>query len=285
MRLVIDSNQVDHIANAAVSHEPRPTLVIAPLIWAEIVNGSRDRLDSRLRALRKFDLLFGRDYEDVCTHLRCLNEGQIQGFVPIFPADSREHEILLNAFHSPRREHFERADKLRQDASRDRQDLVSWVQQRKKANRDARSRGEALDIHKSISIEQADSQFISGKNAVLRRCLVAQITEDGTRAIQAASLESLYEAILANPTIRRFLRMKITFDLAYLDQWSSDILNSIGDLQANRNDWPDMQLALFSRDGDTILTNDTRLQTALQHCDPLGKVAISTWADYVQSLL
>jgi len=284
MRLVIDANQVADIVNAGSPRKSRPTLVIAPLIWAEIVNGSRHHLDSRLKALGEYDLLFGMDYAHMCVQLCCLNEHEIREFVPVFAPHTRAHKALLRAFHSPRKEHFQRADELRQNASRERQRLLCWVRQRRKENSDARSRGDALEIEEFATIEEADLRFISGKNARLRTALVAQVTQNNSREIRAASPESLYEAMPANPSIRRFLRLKITFDLAYLDQWGSDTLNAIGDLQAERNDLPDILLALFAREGDTILTNDRRLQTALRHCDPVGKVGVSTWVSHFQRL-
>ncbi len=54
-------------------------------------------------------------------------------------------------------------------------------------------------------------------------------------------------------------------------------MNSLGDLRANRNDVPDIMLALYAADGDTIVTNDKRLQAAFRFCDPLEKVRVSTW--------
>ncbi len=284
MRLVIDTNQVNDIVNGGFPHDSRPTLVIAPLIWAEIIKGSRPYLNSRVQALGKYDLLFGMDCAYMYARLCCLNEDQVREFIPIFPEDNNEHKGQRNGFLSPRPEHFQRAKELREMVSRERKILFARIRECEKENKDAESRGEQLTIEKFSSIEEADTRFISGKNAPLRTSLVANITEDNTHGIQAASRESLYDAILANPSLRRWLRLKITFDLAYLDAWSCQALNDIADLQANRNDVPDMLLALFARDGDAILTNDKRLQTAFRHCDPLGKVGISTWVSHFQNL-
>lgn len=61
-------------------------------------------------------------------------------------------------------------------------------------------------------------------------------------------------------------------------------MNNLGTFQANRSDIPDIMLALYAADGDTILTNDKRLQAAFRFCDPLEKVRLSTWGAERQSV-
>ncbi len=161
--------------------------------------------------------------------------------------------------------------------------MLSWFAQRKKENRDAMSRGEHVNLAEFSNIGDAESHFITREKAVCRKTLLAEITKDnGT--IRASSANSLYDAILANPSLRRFLRLDLTFAIAYIGSWSTKTMNNLGDLQANRSDIPDIMLALYAADGDTILTNDKRLQAAFRFCDPLEKVRLSTWGAERQSV-
>ena len=130
------------------------------------------------------------------------------------------------------------------------------------------------------TIEEADSHFISGDKAVRRRTLLDEITE-GSSTIRVSSRKSLFDAILANSSLRRFLRLELTYGLAYGDCWNSTEMNNIGDLQAGRNDVTDIMLALYARDGDTIVTNDQRFRRAFRFIDPDEKVCLATWSDCV----
>ena len=140
------------------------------------------------------------------------------------------------------------------------------------------SRGEHVEVAQFSSIEEVDSHFFYGDKEVRRRTLplIGEIVA-GDKEVRALSADSLCDAVLANPSLNRFLRLHITFSLAYIDAWSTESMNSLGDLRANRNDVPDTMLALYAADGDTILTNDKRLRTAFRFCDPHEKVRLSTW--------
>ena len=276
MRFVIDTNQVHDIVRSGPPHTFCPTLVIAPLIWSEFI--SQQRLTSCLPALALYDLAFGMGYPHILDALRCLNEDQIRHFVPVYPADSEPHIILRQVFCSPGPRHFRYAKELAHDANQDRKRWLSWFEQRKKENRDATLRGENIELAEFSNIEEADSHFFYGDKGVRRRTLplIGEITA-GDKEVRALSADSLCDAVLANPSLKRFLRLHITFSLAYIDSWSTETMNNLGDLQANRNDVPDIMLALYAADGDTILTNDKRLQAAFRFCDPLEKVRVSTW--------
>jgi hypothetical protein len=165
---------------------------------------------------------------------------------------------------------------LAHDVADDRKRWLSWFEQKKKENKNATSRGEQIELAEFSNIEEADLHFLTRDRAVCRRALLAEITE-GNASFRASSANSLFDAILANPCLHRFLRLHITFALAYIDSWSTRSMNSLGDLRAKRNDVPDIMLALYAADGDTILTNDRRLRTAFRFCDPLEKVRLSTW--------
>ena len=70
MRFVIDANQVNDIVRSGSPHNFRSTLVITPLICAEIINGSPHYLASRLSTLALYDLVFGMDWSDILAALR-----------------------------------------------------------------------------------------------------------------------------------------------------------------------------------------------------------------------
>ena len=274
MRFVIDSNQIEDIARSGAPRPSCPRLVIAPMVWSEFI--LQQRLASCLAALALYDVVFGMGYPHILDALRCLDEDGIREFVPIYPVGSEPHNILRGVFCSPTPKHFQYAKELARDAAQHRRQSLSWFEQQKKENRAAKSRGERIEMAEFSNIEEADSYFISGDTAVWRRALLAQITE-GSVSIRASSANSLYEAVLGNPSLRRFLQMDITFALAYTDCWSTRSINSLGDLQAKRDDVSDIMLALYAADGDTIITNDKRLKAALKFCDPLEKVRVSTW--------
>lgn len=251
------------------------------MVCAEIINGSPHHLAPRLRALARYDLIFGMDWSGVLGALRSLSEDDVRTFVPTLPASSEPHKILLHSFRSPEPQRLWRATDIKRDAASDRRRSIFWLSQRKKENKDAKSRGEATRIAVFSNIEEAESHFISGDKAVRRRTLLDEIT-DGNATIRALSRNSLFDAILANASLRRFLRLELTYLLAYCDCWDSADMNNIGDLQAGRNDVPDMMLALYARDGDTILTNDRYFRKAFRFIDRDEKVRLATWNECVQ---
>jgi hypothetical protein len=274
MRFVVDTNQIESIAKSEISQQSRLILIISPWIWHEFI--LQQRLMHCLTALAQYNLAFGMHYSHIIDRLCCLNENEIREFEPIYPVDSEPHFILRGVFNSPSPEHFQYAKKLYHDAQDDKKKWLSWLEERKKEYRDAISRGENIKAAEFSSIEEVDSYFISGENAKWRQMLIRDIT-DRYKNIRASSVNSLYNAVLENPCMHRFFRLHVTFVVAYADSWSTKIKNSIGDLQANRNDAPDLMLGLYAADGDTILTNDKRFQRAFRFCDPLEKVRLSTW--------
>jgi hypothetical protein len=281
MRFVIDANQVSDIVRIGLLKKSCTTLVIAPLICAEIINASPHYLSSRLRTLALYDLVFGMDWSDILTNLRTLSEDEIQTFLPLLPTSSTPHKILLDSFRSSETQNLWHTTNLKGDAAKDRMSSISWLSKSKQEYKDTRSRGEPTNIAVFSSIEEADLHFISGDTAVRRRTILAQITE-GNATIRASSPDTLFDAILKNASLRRFLRLDITFNLAYFDAWDNTDMNNIGDLQAGRNDGPDIMLALYARDGDTIVTNDRNFRKAFRFIDPDEKVRLATWSECVQ---
>ena len=274
MRLIVNTNQASSIVNTAASG-PR-TLVIPPLVWAEILLSPPCHRLLRVQAIDRYDVLFGLDNPEIYGRLRRMNEDQIRGFDPVFPAGSVEHLASRFNFLPPRTEMLERARQLRQDSAHCAELLTKTLGRYARGRQASKSKGKTYG-----SIDEAEFCLVLGENATVRAHFLKDITGDGACAICASSNESFYAAVLDNHALRRFLRLYVTYLLGYGDSWADKELNRIHP-SPNRNDIPDMMLALYAVDGNTILSNDKYFRKAFRFADPDEKVRLATWEECVR---
>ncbi|MCA9120559.1 MAG: hypothetical protein H6822_13980 [Planctomycetaceae bacterium] len=276
MRLVLDTNQVSKLVHAP-SVGGRPNVVIPPLVWAEILLAPACHHKERIRAIVECNVVFGMDVPDVYQRLCGLTEEEIRQFDPVFATDSDEHHRLVASFSAPRDALLARARELKQGAAEGAKHLSDRLAHYRREDHIAKSKREERNYERKFTdIDDADERFVSGDSAPFRTRFVQDVTDGGSRSIRASSKQSFYNAVLQNSQFRRFLQLIITFDLSYANHWADDCLNRL-DPSENRNDFTDMTLPLYARDGDTVLTNDGFLRKAIRHVDPNGNVSLSTW--------
>jgi len=279
MRCILDTNQAAAVA-AAPLEAVRPTIVIPPLVWAEVLYAPEVHYRKRLEGILRYNLEFGMDWDDVWDRIADLTESAIRDFVPVFPRSGPEYNLLHFGFENPTPMHIHRAKQLKSDALQHKEDLSTRLQHHTKEYRDAKSRREQeLSVATFNDMEDADSRLIAAENSAVRRSIENEVTRNGTRSIRAASCASMVDAVLDNPIFRRFFRMVIAYDLCYANCWLDKSLN-IGNPAAWKNDSVDILLLFYARDGDLILSGENRIQTRLRMVDPEAKVQISTWEKF-----
>jgi hypothetical protein len=106
MRLVVDTNQVAAIAKTQPTNSLGPSLVMPPLVWAEVLRSSHYG-PRRLRALRAYDILFGVDLPTVLDSLADMTEPEIRCLDPVLWTNSAQHQFLYDGFMNPKTRHFE----------------------------------------------------------------------------------------------------------------------------------------------------------------------------------
>jgi hypothetical protein len=124
MRFIIDTNQASSFVRTTASH-PR-TIVIPPLVWAEILVPSSCCHQPRIEAIGEHDILFGMDYPTIYDHLCHMTEGEIREFDPVFPTGSPEHRASCSSFLSPSSKMLERAKQLKQASIQNAEILSSF---------------------------------------------------------------------------------------------------------------------------------------------------------------
>lgn len=291
MRLVIDTNQADRIrlSYKSLPRQCRPTLVIPPLVWAELVLGGGN--DKRRRALAKFDLRFGMDMAKIFDELAQKNEEQIRQFIPI-RNDAREiHQRLLFNFEYPAPEHRRIAQQIRENAIQQRDTIGPYLQQIRKRNRDAialaNQRGEpGPEFAKWASIAEAEPILFMNSEAPFRSWFVREIATDydgNQRPIRCQSEQSLFDAVWDNLMFRRFLRVIAIVNFGYAQGvWGDPQLNM--QFAPGRNDDTDFSLMLYACDGDVVLTQD-RIKHALKHADTADRISIQSWQEWMEAKL
>jgi hypothetical protein len=143
----------------------------------------------------------------------------------------------------------------------------------------AKSRGETLNFVKCLN-DVTDSLFLNN-NSPYRQQIVRRVSTDSDnnpRPIVAKSDTSLFDAIWENPIFRRWLRLEAVVIIGYLDAWADSSLNR--PLKLANNDIPDISLALYARDSDTILTND-KVKHPIRHIDEENCLNVTTWDEWL----
>lgn len=285
MRIVIDTNSVREIRQEKRLTERRKqqvTIILPPLVWAEVTKGTHYRQD--LCALARYDVRFGMDLAHVIWRLSWLAENEITSLEPVFAPNTVQHATLEAVLMEAPDNLVLKADRLRDEAATDASDLATRLRLYRKQNRDSKSRGQVVRLEPKYStIEQALERFASGPESVIGRQIVGSARQRGNGRIWVPSTHSFFDAVMKNPCLRRYFSLVLCFDLGYAKTWSDESLNNI-DPSENRNDFTDMSLALYARDGDVIVTRDKYLAKALRHIDPEGRVGVESWEDCIRRL-
>ncbi|MHC5055197.1 MAG: hypothetical protein ACYTKD_10835 [Planctomycetota bacterium] len=270
MRVVLDTNQaasVQRNASAGAGEVCRATIVLPPLVWAEIlVQGGYAK--SRLSAIAQHDLRFGLDYKECLEALGLLDEERVQAFYPIYRADCDFHRTLSDALHDPPKELLCQANQIKGEYA----DFIAPLCAKanamlRKGRADRRTRAES----KFSSMDEA--MAVCGLHKA--KALYAAVIRTCDRHQPVCGVDEFCEAVLANPCLNRFIRLQVCLAIGYCHQWRDGKLNM--DVSPDRDDSTDMVITLYARDGDAIATADRKLRAALHHIDPAGSISVGTW--------
>lgn len=285
MRFVLDTNQAGRfLSQKRLSSDQRKAtvIVIAPLVWAEIVVGHRQR-ESRVRAIAEYDLEFGNDVREVYRVIASMDEDAIRDFRPFVPRNSAVHQQLLQSFEQPSQQMIQYAQEIRSDASADAMNLARALHGYRKEFRDRRSRGENLDaVEPYNSINEVVAQHLHSRSRMMQQFVGESLRGEFTSS-GGLSIDERAEVILRNPYMQRFLRSVLCFHIGYANCWMNSELNRI-DPSSNRNDYTDMTLPLYAEDGDIMVTNDRYLRATVGAIDPEQRITVKTWDECVELL-
>ena len=271
-RVVLDANQASPIATSVRegSLSCKPNIVLPPLVWAEILLSPYGK--ERLAAIGKLDVYFGLNISEIFPLiLPYLDADDIRGFPAIVPRESPEHQKKLDSLNVCSNEQLTEARNVKKDSHQLARKKIEQLRQKRRAFRDARSRKEELTVlPKLTGIKEAMDLYANGPDSVVGQDIVSEI-----QSRRVPSNESLFTAVMSNPQLLRFFRLRLCFDLGYAQMWSDPRLNV--NLSENRNDIPDLTVALYARDGDAVATADKNLTRALRHIDVENSLRIDTW--------
>ena len=239
------------------------------MVWAEILLGPSPK--QRLDLLAKYDLVFGMFLPDIYANLSCLNEEEIQEFQPVIDSKSDLYGKYMQRMLQSPDNLMDQARSQKQLASIGSAKLITKIRGFSKSYKDAKSRGQHIKIQKFATIDEVMPVMAK----VFETQLLSDVTNYGKRLMRATSADSLYQAVMSNMYLARFLRLLACMHVGYGHNWQDEALNI--DPSENRNDRTDMVLGLYAGDGDIIVTQDRKLRNALRCIDPLGQVNIKTW--------
>jgi hypothetical protein len=278
-RLILDTNQASSIYKNEAPLDFDPIIVVPPLTWAEMLNGSRQLGIKLVQAVAQYKVLFGMDLTSIHNHLANFTESEIQSFEPIYPDDSDEHLCRLLTLHKPTELHFKRAKELKQQSIEHAASFETLFSENKKQERDKKSRGEAVEQVRFVNLKDAMQQLFYGSEPLYRAGFVQMVTDDGTLPLKSKTPESFFDAVLKNPMLRRCLCVHAIISLGYAGVWNDAQFNV--SVSQNRNDVADTHLPIYARDGDTILTEDAMLRRAFREADPKKAVKLATWTEVI----
>jgi hypothetical protein len=282
MRLILDTNQADPIrlSYKQLSARSRPTLVIPHRVWTELLIGGNAQ--KRRRALTRFPLLFGMDMSAILNELAERSEDRIRHFVPVYSDGSEEHDLLFRTFLHSTPAQVRHAEQLRADGVKYRQRVSgNWPLIRKKhkdRENAVRSRGETLEYEWWYTVQDCEHHLFMKEDAPYRLWLIGEVTTDANhkpRSIAAKSGHAMFDAAWENPVLRRYLRMQAAIRLGYAHVWEDPRLNR--DVRMRNDDDPDMELVLYARDGDTIITADSATEYRIGFIDAEKRIDVTTW--------
>jgi hypothetical protein len=275
MWIIADTNQVAHLPLQIESgklHDPLEGITLPAHVLSEILLQSNPV--SCLSRLWGYNVRLGLEPGEVLQILSTLSIEEILDFEP-FPIPgtevSRKYSNLISALRHPHDHHIEWAKTVK---SNNRAFMQKLLGRPENFRRDAKNAG----IRKIENVSEAVALAGRGSNSFLGSVIMPLL--DGRYRVGDQEVsERLYEAIMRNEYIERFMKAILVFVLSISRYWKNEGLNY--DVLHNRDDWTDITLPLYASDGDLILTKDTKLRLTIQTIEDLKKVTVVTSDDLI----
>ncbi len=82
---------------------------------------------------------------------------------------------------------------------------------------------------------------------------------------------------MRNQHLRRFFSVFFYYSLAMFHLWENQTSNV--DPSEDRDDWTDLSLPLYAKDGDIIVSEDRLLRKAIKTVEPDGRIVAKSWKE------
>lgn len=274
MWIIVDNNQISCLPTQISSAKLNGCLegiTIPAYVFAEIL--VRGNPVPSLERLRNFNIRFGMESGEVMNALGALSEAEIKDFTP-FPNPGTEiakkYDDLFSALNGPSSRHIAWANKVKSTGRDFSKKLLALPPAFKKKARDA-------GISKIKSIDEALSKAGIGPTSFLGSIIMRQILREHRRGIDISTQGRLYDAVMQNQHLARFMKTILCYLLSISRFWENQELNY--DPNIKSDDWTDITIPLYASDGDVILTGDKKLSLTVRTIDPLRKVTVMRCKD------
>jgi hypothetical protein len=254
MRLILDANQASRIPHGGTV----PELVLPTYVLAEILLGPDPT--PILERLSTLNPRLGLEPAAAFDAIATLTKTGIHEFEPFAPSKFVYSAATLDS-----------ARCIAREKKKQHREFCSSMFEKAKAFRKKLVNGPPVKFH-------AISEALSGLTS-FQEMVVDWIRNGGKRKCVVSDQNDLYHAVMQSRYFANFFRTILYFLISFSRAWKDQCHNF--DPSGRRDDWTDITLPLYSRNGDFILTDDTKLRNAVRMIEPSGTLLAGTFAQLV----
>ncbi len=277
MRIVLDANQAGKLARLACAHKRifrHATLVLTREICAEIALGPD--APGRLQALSALTVRFGVEPPSALRQVAAGTDAQAATYDPVYPRRCATHRLLRRTLKGDATSLLTSASGWKARNREVMRETVERIRSATKRVRDARSRGESPRVIENLS-NVDDAMTMSN---FLQRYVPYLLGSGGSGTANQVDEEAASERLMTNPYTRRYLRFMVGLYVGYGSGWADNVVNVPA--CAQRDDFPDMQLPLYAKQADIILTADKKFRRLYESIDRARTVRVLTCDECVE---
>lgn len=264
MRFVVDTNQVLKLQPDRKITGPSQCakrIVITPNVIGEML--LRGDPEPTLSHLLQFKVIYGLEPADSLRKVATSTEAEINRFQPFaYPEVSAPYREFYEALYRPAPEHLMWARKVKSGNRAFCNDMYS----RAVRIRQIQTSQGGRDEKKYSNLEEARSAL----STFFEGLVIASISHGGTRPVVITNHKTLFNLVMENQHLANLFKTLLFYAVSWARMWKDQRLNF--DPIGSRDDWVDITLTLYASNGDFILTDDSKLRTAIGVVNPAGAV-------------
>ncbi|MGB7623264.1 MAG: hypothetical protein WBN92_13010 [Terriglobia bacterium] len=276
MRLIIDSNQISRFPNSNDLSKfagKCDGITLAPYVLAEVIISEKHT--QYLSRIRGFDVKLGLEPEYVGEIVAGLSKDQISTFEPFLERTHHFYVDYERAMRDPSPDDIASA-KRRKDRSLE---ICVALRDAAKEYRRLAQKDEGVRHLRFHNMEEAlSSEFGRGNDSFLSLHVSSFISAASTRPVVESN--ELLNVVMCNQFLRRFFMTFFYYSLAMFHLWEEQRGNV--DPREYRDDWTDLSLPLYAKDGDIIVSEDRLLRKAIKMVEPQGSISVKSWKEMQQ---
>ncbi len=273
MRLIIDSNQICRFPNTTDLSKftgKYDGVTLAPYVLAEVIIS--ERRAEYLSRIHTFDVKLGIEPDYMGKLVAESSEQEVLAFEPFLQESHAFYIDYERAMSNPSSDDIISATRMK---DRNLQ-ICAALRDAAKMYRQLAQKDENIKHLRFRNMKEAvSSEFGNGNKSFLSLHVSSFISGGGERNVVVSN--RLFDVVMRNQHLRRFFSVFFYYSLAMFHLWENQTSNV--DPSEDRDDWTDLSLPLYAKDGDIIVSEDRLLRKAIKTVEPDGRIVAKSWKE------